>query len=109
MAKAAAKTPAKAPKKIAAASKTKSPSGNKIEKACEDALAKLITLGTHQQLQNDITWCLGSFKSDGNPVGLYALAERVLVVFKEEKQKNAKGITAKTLTDLEKVIKERGN
>lgn len=119
MAKSAAKNPAKAPKK-SSSSETKStlkikstsseskPASNiKIDKACEAALAKLKALGIQQQLQNEVEWCLGSYRSDGNPVGLYVMAERLLTVFQEEKARKTKGVTAKTISDLEKVIAER--
>lgn len=106
MAKVAAKSSTREPKKKASAS-TKAPSSNKIEKACDEALEKLRSLGIDQQLQNDIEWCLGSYRADQNPVGLYGVAERALRVFQEEKAKKTKGITAKMITDLEKAIQER--
>lgn len=107
MAKTAAKNTAKEPKKTATSSKAKSPSLPSIEQACIEALEMLKSLGIHQQLQNDIEWCLGSYRADGNPVGLYSMAERALAVFQEEKARKTKGITAKSLTDLEKVIQAR--
>ena len=107
MAKAAAKTPT-APKKSAARSSAKANGGTiNIEQVCEDALTKLKSLDIQHQLQSDIEWCLGSFRSDGNPVGLYAMAERALAVFQEEKARKTKGVTAKTVTDLEKAIQKR--
>jgi hypothetical protein len=105
MAKAPAKSPAKAPKKSAAT--PKAATSNNIEKTCEDILKKLKSLGVQEQLQNDIEWCLGSYRSDGNPVGLYAMAERALTVFQEEKARKTKGITAKTISDLENVLASR--
>jgi hypothetical protein len=107
MAKVAAKTSAKAPKKTTSTAKPKASSSINIEQACQDALDKLKTLGIDQQLQSDIEWCLGSYRSDSNPVGLYAMAERALNIFKEEKAKKTKGVTAKTITDLEKIIEAR--
>jgi hypothetical protein len=107
MAKAPAKTAAKTAPKKAAAPKASKSVDNNIEKACEDALAKLRSLGVQEQLQNDIEWCLGSFRSDGNPVGLYAMAERALAVFQEEKARKNKGVTAKSISDLEKILQER--
>jgi hypothetical protein len=106
MAKTASKTTEKAPKKATAAKPTTS-SVSKIEKVCVDALEKLRALNIHQQLQNDIEWCLGSYRSDGNPVGLYDMAERALTVLQEEKAKKTKGVTAKNLSDIEKVLAER--
>lgn len=107
MAKVAAKKSTKVPKKTSSSSTTKLSSSDKIEKACEEALEKLKSLGIEQQLQNDIEWCLGSYKADKNPVGLYLMAERALAVFQEEKTKKTKGVTAKMVTDLEKAIQSR--
>jgi hypothetical protein len=105
MAKVAAKTSAKTPKKTTAG---KAPaSGNNIEIASEQLLEKLKSLGIDQQLQNDLEWCLGSFRSDNNPVGLYEVAERALSVLRDEKAKKTKGVTAKMITDLEKVLQDR--
>jgi hypothetical protein len=104
MAKVAAKTPAKAPRKTASKPQSGVSDGEKIEKACLDALEKLKALGIDQQLQNDIEWCLGSYRSDNNPIGLYDMAKRALIIFQQEKIKKTKGITSKMLTDLEKAI-----
>lgn len=106
MAKTASKTADKAPKKTAT-TKSAPSAGEKIEKVCVDALEKLRSLGIQQQLQNDIEWCLGSYRSDGNPVGLYDMAERALTVFQEEKTKKTKGVTAKNITDIEKILADR--
>jgi hypothetical protein len=108
MAKTAAKTSAKEPKKTATTAKkapTASASVVDIEKASKEALEKLKELDIDAQLQSDLEWCLGSFKADNNPVGLYSMIERALIIFKEEKAKKTKGITAKLVTDLEKAIK----
>ena len=113
MAKAAAKsgTPTKSstPK-----TETKKPrassakvSGNGIESVSEEALAKLQELGIEEQLQRDLQWCLGSYRADSNPSGLYNNAKKALAVFKEEKEKKTKGVTAKLISDLEKVVKEQ--
>jgi hypothetical protein len=107
MAKVAAKTPVKAPKKSTAKANSTASGSNQIEKVCQDALDKLKGLGIDQQLQHDIEWCLGSFRADNNPVGLYAMAERALTIFREEKAKKTKGVTAKMISDLEKVIQNR--
>jgi hypothetical protein len=110
MAKAAAKSSAKTPRKTEGATgRPKSSQTLDIVKVCEDALAKLKALDVQQQLQNDIEWCLGSYRADGNPVGLYAMAERALTVFQEEKARKTKGVTAKTISDLEKAIQQRQN
>jgi hypothetical protein len=110
MAKAPVKTPAKvtaakkaAPKKVAkakASSSTPSP-----EKTGEEILKKLKSLDLDHQLQADLEWCLGSYKHDKNPIGLIESAERALVVFKDALSKKTKGVTAKTISDIEKILK----
>ncbi|MDH4090128.1 MAG: hypothetical protein OEV74_14435 [Cyclobacteriaceae bacterium] len=103
VAKKAAKKPAK---KTVSASKVKSVSLS-IEKSCEDALQNLKSLNLDAQLQADLEWCLGSYKADNNPAGLYEMAERALNVFTVAKEKKTKGVTAKLIGDLEKVLKSR--
>jgi hypothetical protein len=68
-------------------------------------LAKLSQLGIEPDLQSDINWCLGSFQNDGNPIGLFQMAERSLTVFKTEQAKKTKGVTATLIADLEKALK----
>lgn len=88
-------------------SKPKLSPEEQIEKASEEALKKLQALGIQQELQNDLEWCLGSYRADRNPVGLYAMTERAIKIFKEEQAKKTKGVTAKLITDLEKAIQNR--
>jgi hypothetical protein len=112
MAKATSKTPAKKAakkpaKKAAPASKPK-PVIVSIEQACEGALQNLRALNLNTQLQADLEWCLGSYKADSNPAGLYEMAQRAIDTFAEEKKKKTKGVTAKMITDLEKAIKTKG-
>ncbi|HEY3403458.1 MAG TPA: hypothetical protein VGK59_08735 [Ohtaekwangia sp.] len=107
MAKASAKAPAKKSAKPAAKTKTKKPTALSIEKVCSDALEKLQALGIEQQLQADLEWCLGSYRNDKNPSGLYEMAERALSVYKSQKEKKTKGITAKTILDVEQVLADR--
>ena len=111
MAKATSKTPAKKTekkpvKKTTAASKPKAVSLS-IDKACESALQSLRALNLDSQLQADLEWCLGSYKADNNPAGLYEMAQRAVAVFSDAKKKKTKGVTAKMVSDLEKVIKSR--
>ena len=103
MAKAAAKPTAKTAAKKASAPRA-SASNNTLEKASEEALAKLRELGIEEQLQRDLQWCLGSYRADSNPVGLQSNAKKALEVFKMEKEKKTKGVTAKLIADLEKVV-----
>ena len=106
MAKAAAKptpkTGAKKPRAPRAQAST-----NNIDQVSSDALKKLEQLGIEDQLRRDLEWCLGSYRSDHNPVGLYEAAKRALTVFRAEKEKKTKGVTAKLINDLEKVVKQQ--
>jgi hypothetical protein len=103
MAKVAPKAPAK--KKKAATPKL-SPN-QLIEDACVASLAKLQELELDYQLQSEINWCLGSYRNDGNPVGLYLMAERALAIFKTEISAKRKGIPAKLVKDIEIALKAR--
>lgn len=106
MAKISAKQPAKAPRKpVAKRSTSTTTSTDHIEKVCEEAFYALRSLNIEQSLQNDIEWCLGSYRSDKNPVGLYDVAERSLVILKAEKDKKTKGVTAKLIADIGKAVK----
>jgi hypothetical protein len=104
MAKATAKPKAAKPTAKKAAAKTASVS---IEKTSRDALSKLKTLNIEHQLQADIEWCIGSYHADKNPVGLFDMVNRAIVVFKSELQKKTKGVTAKLISDFEKAVATR--
>ena len=108
MAKISVKQPAKEPRKPSPTnSASKISSTERIEKVCEEAFYKLKSLNVDQSLQNDIEWCLGSYRSDKNPVGLYGVAERALAILKSEKDKKTKGVTTKLIGDIEKAIQSR--
>lgn len=111
MAKAAAKTTTKTSAAKTETSKPRAPrakvSNNNIEKANTEALQKLQELAIEEQLQRDIEWCLGSYRADQNPVGLYETARKALTVLQAEKQKKTKGVTTKLINDLEKVTREQ--
>ena len=103
MAKSTAKTTAKTPvKKTAKKTTTTVAESSSIVTTSETILKKLKDLGIDNQLQADLEWCLGSYKADQNPVGLYEMAKRALVVFKDNK--STKGVTAKLISDLEKAV-----
>lgn len=106
MAKAAAKSTSKSVASKPRAPRTKTQDNHSIEKASEEVLQKLQELGLDEQLQRDIQWCLGSYRSDSNPVGLYDNLRKALAVLKTEKDKKTKGVTAKMISDLEKFVKE---
>lgn len=103
MAKTAAKTTTKAPAKRAVKKPTTVAESNPIVTTSETALKKLKELGIDGQLQADLEWCIGSYKADKNPIGLYEMVRRALAVFKENKSN--KGVTTKLINDLEKVVK----
>lgn len=94
---------ATAPKAPAKTKSTSSPSAV-IEKATLQALKALQSLGIEQELQQEIEWCLGSYRHDNNPSGLYEMTKRSIAVLQEAKERKAKGVTAKLLTDLEKAV-----
>ena len=103
MAKTPSKTPLKTAAKTATPAKTKVASPS-IEKASEEALSTLKAIGIEPQLQADIEWCLGSYKADSNPAGLYEMTERAISILSAEKDKKTKGVTAKLITDLQKAL-----
>ena len=105
MAKAPTKTAASKEKKAAPAKLKKTSSSSEIEKTGEDILKKLQSLNIEKQLQADIEWCLGSYRHDKNPVGLIEIIKHSHVILKDELTKKTKGITAKFVSDVEKVLK----
>jgi hypothetical protein len=104
MAKTAAKS--SAPKKTSAA-KPKASTTDRIGTVSEETLQKLRALNIEPQLQQDLEWCLGSYRADNNPIGLYAVAEQALTVLQAEKEKKTKGVTSKLIEDLTKALKDR--
>lgn len=98
-----AKTPAK-PRKTPAKKVTTSKSSPSIEKVASTVLEKLEELDIDPKLQSEIQWCLGSFKFDKNPVGLLEKLAEALPILKEEHAKKTKGITAKLIGDVEKLL-----
>ena len=99
-------TPAATIKKTAATRVKASSNGAlSVEQACEAAFTKLNDLDIEHPLQADLQWCLGSFRSDGNPIGLYQMLDRAIAVLEREKVAKTKGVTAKLITDLTKALK----
>lgn len=106
--KSESKPVAKSPAKKAAPKTTKAKSSAwSIEDACVEALSKLKALNIDGGLQADIEWCLGSYRFDKNPAGLYDMATRAVEVFKAELSKKTKGVTAKLVKDIEKALQSR--
>lgn len=75
-----------------------------IEEACEMALNKLRELDIEHALQADLQWCLGSYRADGNPIGLFQMLDRAVAVFKREKTAKTPGINTKLISDLSKAL-----
>jgi len=95
------------PVKKTTAVKPKAPAAHQIEKVNEDVLKKLQELNVEQALQADIEWCLGSYRNDNNPAGLYVMAERALQVFAFELTKDPKSVPTKLIKDIEKALKNK--
>lgn len=85
--------------------KAKATASMSLEEASEEALKKLQALGIEPQLQSELQWCLGSYRFDRNPSGLYETAGRAVAVLNDEKSRKTKGVTAKFVADLEKAVK----
>jgi hypothetical protein len=112
--KSAVKSAAKPAKKSTSSTKPKATSAKPtassvlaIEKISEEALKTLRGLNIEQSLQADLQWCLGSYRADKNPVGLYTMAERALVVLKGVREKNPKAVSTKLVGDIAKALKSR--
>ena len=75
-----------------------------IETASEGVLEKLKALSIEPQLQADLEWCLGSYRYDGNPVGLVDALTRAIGVLKAAQAKKTKGVTGAFITSIEKVL-----
>ena len=111
MAKKLIKTATKAVEKKASPSSPKAKAApaaaDLIEKASLQALKTLESLGIEQQLRQDIEWCLGSYRHDQNPEGLFEMTERALSALRGAKERKAKGVTVKLIGDLEKALQSR--
>jgi hypothetical protein len=95
------------PAKPKAPSKSKAPKVNVIEKISEETLNTLRELNIEHALQADIQWCLGSYRSDKNPVGLYTMTERALKVLKTVKDSNPTLVSTTLISTIEKALKSR--
>lgn len=76
---------------------------DKLERTVESALGKLTKLKGNDQIVADLEWCLGSYKSDHNPVGLIEKSQTALELLKAQKEKNSRSVSKKLIEDLEKV------
>ena len=81
----------------------------KIEKACSAALEKIqkIGLDKYADIQSKLEYVLGSYKYDGNPVGLYEIGEKALKELKKYQKEKPRLVSKKLITDLETALKQK--
>ncbi len=79
----------------------------KIEKACEAALEKFqkMDLDKFSDIQSKLEYVLGSYRYDGNPVGLYEIGDQALKALKKIKKEKPRLVSQKIVDDLEKALK----
>ena len=82
-------------------------SNQKIEKACSAAFEKFqkIGLDKYADIQSKLEYVLGSYRHDGNPVGLYEIGEKALKELKKYQKEKPRLISKKLITDLEAALK----
>lgn len=85
-----------------------SASNEKIEKACEAAFEKFKKINKPEfaDTQSKLEYVIGSYRYDGNPVGLYEVGEKALDTLKAYKAEKPKQVSKKLIDDLEKALKE---
>jgi hypothetical protein len=93
-------------KTVRSTSAASTPALTSIDSACETILQKLQALGIEEKLQADIQWCLGSYRNDLNPTGLYDMGKKAISVLQDYRTQHPKAVTAKFITDLEKALKK---
>lgn len=74
------------------------------EKACIEAKSKLEKLGIEENIQSELTWVIGSYNYDKNPVGLYEVGSKALGALKEFKTEKPRMVSKKFIEDLEKAF-----
>ena len=81
----------------------------KIEKACEAAFEKFKKIGDekYSDIQSKLEYVLGSYRYDGNPVGLYEIGEMALKALQEIKKEKPRAVAKKLIDDLQKALKEK--
>ena len=81
----------------------------KIEKACEAAFEKFqkIGLDKYADIQSKLEYVLGSYRYDGNPVGLYEIGEVALKALKKYKKEKPRLVSQKLVDDLENALKAK--
>ena len=81
----------------------------KIEKACEAALEKFQKIGLEKyaDIQAKLEYVLGSYRYDGNPVGLYEIGALALKNLKKYQKEKPRLVSKKLIEGLEKALKEK--
>ncbi len=81
----------------------------KIEKACEAAFEKFKKIGDekYSEVQSKLEYVLGSYRYDGNPVGLYEMGEMALNTLQKIKKAKPRAVSKKLIDDLQKALKEK--
>lgn len=81
----------------------------KIEKACDAALDKIQKIGLEKyaDLQSKLEYVLGSYRYDGNPIGLYEIGELARKELLKLKKEKPRLVPQKLIDDLEKALKEK--
>lgn len=81
----------------------------KMEIACEAALEKFQKIGLEKYAatQSKLEYVLGSFRFDGNPIGLYEIGEKALSDLKSFQKSKPRSVSKKLIEDLEKAIKSK--
>lgn len=81
----------------------------KIEKACQDALDKFQKFGDekYSEIQSKLEYVLGSYRHDGNPVGLYEIGAKALKDLKKIKKDKPRLVAKKLIDDLENAVKQK--
>ena len=75
------------------------------EKACIEAKSKLEKLGIEENIQAELSWVVGSYNYDKNPVGLYEIGSKALGALKVYKNEKPRLVSKKLIEDLEKAFK----
>ena len=81
----------------------------KIERACEAALDKFKKTGLDKfaDIQSKLEYVLGSYRFDGNAVGLYEIGGKALKDLKKYKKDKPRLVSKKLIDNLEKAIKQK--
>ncbi|WP_089239489.1 hypothetical protein [Belliella buryatensis] len=75
-----------------------------LVKTVQSTLEKLGKLKLDQQLQEELTWCLGSYEYDQNPVGVIEKSSKALELLKSKREEHARAVSKKLIEDLEKLV-----